>query len=481
MALIFFLLIALSVGSLFLWVVQEMIFKGNWSYFIFFLAAFLPFYITSLSVIFLATRSPEMVGVFQVLKELVVLIAVLVFIFYQKNLFEYPFRLQSTDWLMIGFLGLATLYLFLPLGQASFINKALYFKSMLIPGMVYFLGRNTKFGEVNLKRLFQILFGIAIGAFVVNLIESFILNAHIQQFSGYSLYNQGINDIDPTGNYDLTWTFETAAAMKRLGSFFSDPLELASSVLMGFAAGLIWFLTSERTHQWKYLLVMLCCIGSLVFASSRASFAAFFLMIFFVALVFKLYKLIGFGFLSLSLFVLYVIFFASEEFYFFVVDTLTLSDTSSIGHVVEWVLALDSMIANPMGIGLAMSGNFGSVTDELRVGGENQFLIYGVQLGWFGMLLYIGTLFTGIWNSIFVFKNSDNLNLARMAFVAGSVKAGLMLPLFTANVEIYTYVSWISWWMVGLSVGEYSRIKLIKIADIRGLDSARLDKQMLSS
>jgi hypothetical protein len=76
------------------------------------------------------------------------------------------------------------------------------------------------------------------------------------------------------------------------------------------------------------------------------------------------------------------------------------------------------------------------------------------------MMLYIATLFTGIWTSIFVFKNSDNLNLARMAFVAGTVKAGLLLPLFTANVEIYTYVSWVSWWMVGLSVNEYSRILL---------------------
>src|SRR5690606_17063739 len=137
---------------------------------------------------------------------------------------------------------------------------------------------------------------------------------------------------EPQGNYNLTWTFETANAMKRLGSFFSDPLELASSVLMGFAAGLIWFLTTKKDQQWKYLFVMLCCIGSLVFASSRASFVAFFLMIFFVAMVFKLYKLIGFGFLCAALSVIYVVFFASEDFYYFVVDTLTLADTSSIGH-----------------------------------------------------------------------------------------------------------------------------------------------------
>ncbi len=249
MALIFFLVIALGVGAGFLWTLQEMIFKGKWSYFIFFLSAFLPFYITSLSVIFLATRSPEILGIFQILKEVVVLVAVLIFIFFQKRIFEYPFRLQSTDWMMLGFLCLGFLYLLLPLGQASFLNKALYYKSMLIPGFVYFLGRNTRFDEVEIGWIFKIIFAVAIGAFAVNLVENYLLQAHLQQYTGYALYNQVINDIDPTGNFDLTWTFETTNSNKRLASFFSDPLELASSVLMGFAAGLIYFLTSKKRIQ----------------------------------------------------------------------------------------------------------------------------------------------------------------------------------------------------------------------------------------
>lgn len=470
MALIFFLLIALSVGALFLWVVQEMIFNGNWSRFIFFLILWLPFYITSLSVIYLTTGSPFLVSIFQVLKELVVLIAVLVFIFYQKNLFEYPFRLQSTDWIMISFLGLAALYLFLPLGQASFINKALYFKNMLIPGMVYFLGRNTRFEAIELKRIFSIIFAIAIGAFLLNLVESFILGAHLQQFTGYGLFNEDINDIDRTGNFGLTWTFETQAVTKRLASFFSDPLEMASSVLMGFAAGLIWFLTSKREHNWLYILVMICSLGSMVFSASRAAFIAFFVMIFFVALVFGLYKLIAAGFLALLGFALYVLVFASDDFYYFVLDTLTFENTSSVGHVVEWILALDSMIGNPFGIGLAMSGNAGSVTDELRVGGENQFLIYGVQLGWLGMILYILMLASGVILSLRVFYQTEDLMTARLAFVAAAVKVGLLLPLFTANAEMYTYVSWITWWMVGYSVNEFSRLTVSLKPDYKSLN-----------
>lgn len=459
MALIFFIGISLAVGAGFLCVVQEMIFVGKWSYFIFFLAAFLPFYITSLSIVYLATQSSEIVGIFQILKELVVLIALLAFLFYQKNIVDYPFRLQSTDWLLLAFLSLGFLYLLLPLGEASFLNKALYYKSMLIPGLVYFLGRNTRFSEIEIRRVFKIIFAVAIGAFFVNVIENYLLQAHLQQFTGYSLYNQAINDIDPSGNFGLTWTFETQAVTRRLASFFSDPLELASSVLMGFAAGLIWFLTSKKENSWPYLLIMAFSLGSLVFSASRAAFGAFFIMIFFVALVFKLYKLIGAGFLVLVGFGIYVIAFASDDFYFFVIDTLTFENSSSLGHVVEWLLALDSMVANPFGIGLAMSGNFGSVEDELRVGGENQFLIYGVQLGWIGMILYILALATGIINSIRVFHSTENTSIARVAFTGAVVKVGLLLPLFTANVEIYTYVSWITWWMIGFSVNQYSKLK----------------------
>ena len=460
MTLIFFILIAIGIGGGFFWTVKEMVFKGKWSYFVYFLAAFLPFYITSLSVIYLATDSTLFVAIFQSLKELIVLIAVLVFIFYNRKIFEIPFRLQSTDWLLLGFLGLAFLYLLLPIGQASFLNKALYYKSILIPGFVYFLGRNTHFSGIELKRLFGIIFILAIGAFLVNLMENFVLNSHLQQYTGYALFNEVINDIDPTGNFGLTWTFETQAVTKRLASFFSDPLEMASSVLMGFAAGLIWFLTTKKENNWFYLLIMFVSLGSLFFSASRAAFGAFFVMIFFVALVFGLYKLIAGGFLVLFIFGVYVVFFATEDFYFFVLDTLTFENTSSIGHVVEWLLAFDSMVANPFGIGLAMSGNAGSVADELRIGGENQFLIYGVQLGWIGMLLYVLVLASGVFLSLRVFYQTEDKMTARLAFVAASVKVGLLLPLFTANAEMYTYVAWISWWMIGYSVNCYSRIGL---------------------
>jgi hypothetical protein len=62
--------------------------------------------------------------------------------------------------------------------------------------------------------------------------------------------------------------------------------------------------------------------------------------------------------------------------------------------------------------------------------------------------------------SLRVFYQTENRMTARLAFVAASVKVGLLLPLFTANAEMYSYVAWISWWMIGYSVNSYSRIRL---------------------
>jgi hypothetical protein len=203
---------------------------------------------------------------------------------------------------------------------------------------------------------------------------------------------------------------------------------------------------------------MLAAVGSLFFSASRAAFGAFFAMLFFIALVFRLYRLLLMGVFLLFGFVVYVVYFASEDFYYFVYDTLTFQNASSLGHAVEWFLALDAMVANPEGIGLAMSGNTGSVEDDVRVGGENQFLIYGVQLGVLGMLLYIGALALGIVKSLQVFRHTENVSDARVAFVAASTKFGLLLPLFTANAELYAYVSLVSWWAIGYSLSVYNRL-----------------------
>ena len=176
-----------------------------------------------------------------------------------------------------------------------------------------------------------------------------------------------------------------------------------------------------------------------------------------MAFLLRYYKLITAGVISAVLVALYVIFFASDDVRYFIIDTIKFENSSSVTHIIEWLQAVESMISNPMGIGLATSGNAGGVEKDLQIGGENQYLIYGVQLGFLGLILYVGMLLKGIIQSWKAYRTSEKRTDAIVPFIGASVKFGLLLPLFTANAEAYLYVSLISWWMIGYGESVYQR------------------------
>ncbi|WP_209329972.1 O-antigen ligase family protein [Lunatimonas salinarum] len=443
---------------------RKILLKGQWEFVVFFAALFFPFYITILSIVYTATKSSLLLTAFQTLKELVIALALLGFVVFQRNLSKYPFRLITLDWLFIGFYAFTLFFLVLPIGEAELINKVLYFKNIVLMGVFYFFGRNTRLGDGGLKQLFHVMLGIALLALGVNLVE-FALDTHFQQFTGYALFNEQVNEIDPRGNYGLTWTFETQTMSKRFASFFADPLELAISSLMLFSIALIMYLTTPRERAYPYLFLVGVTLATLMFSSSRSSLAALLVLALYIAFVFKLYKVLVFTGLFVALFVLHFFFLASEDFQYFVIDTITFQNTSSVGHVLEWTAALESMIANPFGIGLATSGNVSAVDESLRVGGENQFLVFGVQLGWIGMVMYILILGISIAYAYRAFSELKNLYEARVAFVATSVKFAMIFPLFTSNAEKFFFVSLISWWMVGYTVNAIHRQRLNRTAD----------------
>ncbi|MBD8488661.1 O-antigen ligase family protein [Echinicola sp. CAU 1574] len=454
-----FILVIIGVVLLLSITVNKIVFEGKWEWVVYFACFYFPFYTTILSITWQASHLIWLVTLFKFLKEFVVIIAIISFLVYERNIFNYTLRINLTDKVLIIFLCIGILYLFLPLGGASFVDKALYLKNILLLAAFYFFGRNSRMSEHEISLLFKGIMMVTLFSFGVNVFER-VLDTHFQSFSGYSEFNSAIYNIEPSGHFNLSWTFETQAGAKRFASFFSDPLELAASSLLAFSTGLVWYLTKKREKANLYILVMIVAAGGIFFSSSRASFAAFFFMLFFIAFIFKLNTLFKISAIIVLCFVIYVLAFANKDFYYFIYDTITFQNASSIGHVVEWLIALDSMLQHPEGIGLAMSGNTSSVTDELRVGGENQYLIFGVQMGFLGMILYILLLFNSIRICLKTFREVDNVMVARVAFVACTVKFGLLLPLFTSNAENFLYVSLISWWMVGYSVKTYNQIKL---------------------
>ena len=195
---------------------------------------------------------------------------------------------------------------------------------------------------------------------------------------------------------------------------------------------------------------------SIFFALSRASFVSYFLMIFVYAWVTRksgILKLYYFGVAAIIVYFIYFI--QNKELYEFVVSTLTFENGSSIGHLIEWIAGIEAMIGNPLGLGLGSSGKVANILGQ-NIGGENQFIIIGVQVGFIGFLLY---LLLQIMLIIYPFKWINKLTgkERKIALTVFLLKVGSIIPLLTADLESYTYISYFIWFLCGLFINILSQ------------------------
>lgn len=455
---ILFLTLAICLCVGLIYCLQKILFKGELIYLIYFLCFYLPFYATLQAIFFKYTGSTEIVYLVKYTKEILVLVSLISWLFYRKNIFTHPIKLSLPDYLFLAFVLYALVYTIIPIGPSNVGNKLIYFKNMLMLALMYLLGRIMILSKRDLLRLFRVIFSLSVLAFILNLIERSI-EIHFQSFISYAQWNLVINGTEPSGYYDILYTFGNASAM-RLAAFFANPLELSASMLLSFAAALAFYLNSrKRLERYKYGLLMALSIACLLFAYSRASVVGLFLMIFFIALILGYYKVILYGSLSILLFTVSIFVFADNDLRYFAIDSLNLADPSSASHVIEWIEGVDSMISNPFGIGLGTSGNAGGVDEDLKMGGENQFIIFGVQLGVPFLLLYISLIVTVITYSVRAYNRVNDLVDQVLPFVASTFKIAFLIPLFTSNAETFLYAAYISWWMCGQSVTLYLRSK----------------------
>ncbi|MDC1371466.1 O-antigen ligase family protein [Flavobacteriaceae bacterium] len=448
------ILLILYIG--FIGFILKKTFKGDTYYLLLYILFTLPFYSTFQLIIFKGFDFSLLVNVFKFSKDFVFFIAFFVFIFGKKeSIIEQKWQLTLLDKLFLGFMTLTLIYTVIPLGEAAFLSKTIYAKNTFLIGIVYFLGRNTDIDKQRWRFIVKVLIYLTIGSFVFALSEK-IFGMHLQNVLDYGRFNLAMNDIFPTGNYGLSWTFERQGGFARYAAFFSNPLEFAASLLLFLSVGLYYLFHSKyNINRLAYLCLLLLVSLSFFFSYSRGAIISSVIIVFFTLFLEKKYHLMRIVLALVIISTVYISFFSSKELQYFFLDTLSFQNTSSLGHLLEWLEGVNSMIQNPLGVGIAMSGNANGVDQALKIGGENQFLIYGVQIGVLGLLIYVLMLIKGIKNSIKVFKLSSKHHVRSISFVAATTKTGLLIPLFTANAELYLFVAFLSWFLIGFIEAYY--------------------------
>ena len=421
----------------------------------------LPIYINTMSVSF-ASGLGIAIPYLQFFKELLVVLSC-VFISFTVHQYK-KIKLHFIDKLMIFFFLYTLAYLFIPVGTYSFFFKLIALKNISFFPLLYFIGRFVNFKLLPLNKIYTFILVVMVVAFVVALFEK-ITYTHLHSITGYADYNLKFFDTDPTGKYGLSWTFETESGSKRFGSIFSNPLEFAAAIILALAVALAMITHKQDSINIKFeFLHILALVGtflSILFAASRASFVSYFLVIYIYAWIINMKKALLYFHIAAVVTVIVFMYFVEGSLYEYVINTITFTNTSSLGHVVEWLNGIDAITSSPLGLGLGESGRVANSSGD-NIGGENQLIIIGVQAGVITMFTYIAIYISLIVVAVKNLKKGKG-QFYTIALITVLVKVGLIIPMFTSNIDSYIYVSYLSWFLAGLLVN-FNQSKLEAIA-----------------
>lgn len=442
--------------SVFLLTTKEIL-KGNKEAFFVFLIFGLSIYTTAMSVTF-KLGFGSTIGLLQSFKELLIIGLLSFSIFSLKKKIQFHF----IDYAILIYFAYTFLYVILPIGGNTLIEKIFAFKTSSFFVLVYFTGRLFDPLKLFINKYFLYILVLAVAAAVVVLFEV-LTNQHLQMRTGFAEYNYYFFNFEPTGRYGLSWTFESGGGFKRFASFFANPLEHAAATLISLAVLGAYYTNNQYKFKLdKFGIVALAAtFFSILFAVSRSSFASYFVLIY------------GYGWITNKKYIpklahtavfiagAYILYLLSKDMdknsnlLRVIVTTIDFSDASSVNHVIEWIQGINAIYLNPLGLGLGSSGSVAGSLGE-NIGGENQFIIIGVQFGLIALVIYIAIYASIIKNAKYWYYRLEGKE-KKVCLAVLLIKIAFIIPLFTSEIETSSYISYMVWLLTGIFVNMISQ------------------------
>lgn len=435
------------------------VWRGNTSGVLIFIIFGLSMYTTAMSVIF-TFGLKDVIPYLQVLKEVLIITVLILNIAALKHRPRFHF----IDYLILAFLLYLIVYAILPIGEQGFVNRLMALKSISFYIVVYFAGRLTNPNTVFINKYFSYVVLLAIGTAAVLLAEV-AAQTPLQFSSGYFDYSYYFFNLDAEGPFGLKATFNSDTGYIRFASFFTSPLEHAGATLLALAviAGLYTRDDNKITINSIGLLALAATLLSIIFALSRAPMASYCIMIYTYAVITKRKLIVNAIHTVFAIAVVYVVYLFIQfenqhnDLMSVVLNTIDFSDPSSIGHLAQWAEGILAISEHPLGLGLGTSGRVAASTSE-NIGGENQYIIIGVQAGLIALILYliIFVMFVRISYKWLPLLKGKERKVCMTVFL---IKIGFLISTLTSEMESSTYLSYMNWFLSGLLINMIMQVK----------------------
>ena len=297
--------------------ILEKVSNGKFFYLLLYIIFFLPLYTVFQSLIYLCFKNEILIDAIKFSKDIILYFSFFILLFGKKgSIFDRKFHLSFLDKLMLLFFVHILIYLIAPIGDATFLLKAIYAKNLFLIPALYYIGRNISLSKAEWNSTVAIFKSLVLIIFSFAVVE-FIFSTHFHSLVEYSEYNLAINNFYPEGNYDLAWTFENANGKPRYAAFFSNPLALSASLLCYISIFFSELFFSNKKIRFYILITSI--IFYLAFSRSPILGALIIFTVFIV--ISKSFKWLLYGLFIFIISFLSISFFASDDFLYYLEDT----------------------------------------------------------------------------------------------------------------------------------------------------------------
>ena len=372
----------------------------------------------------------------------------------------------AVQWLDLAVFGLALLALLYLLGAGFWfgldvpVGARLYgLRDAVYFSLLYFVGRATPEivrDERALKALFLV--GVVTSALAV-LERLFVTPAmlvllgaasYFQDFLGVTLVTAG-NAFGLPANY---WVYIGDHLVRRAGSTYLSSQGFAVPFLIIVPAATVWILSRRRglAAQLGYALLWV----GLLLTITRMTIIACGLEALAIAALRRRWEIIAAAATVVVVGLGYTLVLA-PDLATFLWQTLTFQSSSSLTHTRDWVTGLENALRYPLGVGLGVAEQASIRFGLTPLEGENQFLMYAVELGVLGLALHLATMAGAVLTGLKTLRDSESMRAAYGVVVAATA-AGILLNGMTTAVFNSMPLTYVFFWLLG-SLATASRVR----------------------
>lgn len=367
-----------------------------------------------------------------------------------------PVRLRWVDVMGILWLVLVLFYFVFQdvlFGKAFDLRVKLYgARDWLLYLLPYFAGRFIPASEITIRKVLRAVLIVGTITSLIGVIEylfvpvewhvRFGVPRYFSEFLGLS-YPDYLSGLPP--NY---WAETPVGVVRRAVSTLLSGQGFAVPFLVILPAATYNYYAGEWTKRKG--LVLVSCTAGLLLSFTRMTIVACFLQVLIMLRLLGKKKALA-RLILVAGFLFFATIVAVEPFRNYVVNTVTLSDSSSSARPRQWQDGFQALLEHPFGLGLGVTGQVGTRFNLQGAGQEAGFFMLTGAIGMPGLLFFLSWFAGVVLYSYAAFRRFDDARRG-LALISLTAAIGFLINNLTAPPNQSPSAVYVFSWLAGMTV-----------------------------